>query len=283
MIPVAPLAGLMFVVLAGMAVVMLFAFVAQIIARDTGWVDVFWTFGTGAAAAAAALWPLQGGASGPTERQWLAAALAAIWAVRLGGYILLRVVRGTEEDARYRDLRREWGPSFNLRLFGFLLIQAPVGAILALAVALAARTQTGPLGLRDAAAVTLWLIALAGEAIADAQMGRFRANPENRGKICEQGLWGWSRHPNYFFEWLIWLAYPVMALSFDSLASFASLAAPAVMYLILRFATGVPPLERSMAASRGELFHDYQARVSAFIPMPPRRRPHPGAPQPAGK
>ena len=268
---------LMAAILVAMLAVMAAAWVCQALARDTGWVDVLWTFGTGMAGAAAALWPLESWER-PGPRALLVAAMAVLWSLRLGGYIALRVAGSHDEDARYTALRAQWGKTYNARLFGFVLIQAPVSAILALAVALAARAPETGLGVRDFAAMAVWLIAVGGESLADGQMRRFKADPANRGKICDQGLWGWSRHPNYFFEWLLWLAYPVIAIQPDRPLTWLSLGAPVVMFLILRFATGVPPLERSMLASRGDAFRAYQARVSAFFPLPPRApRPSPQA------
>jgi steroid 5-alpha reductase family enzyme len=102
-------------------------------------------------------------------------------------------------------------------------------------------------------------------------MKGFRADPANRGKVIEIGLWAWSRHPNYFFQWLGWLAYPVIALDPARPVTWLSLAAPAVMYGLLRYVSGVPPLEQAMLKSRGDLFRDYQRRVSVFFPLPPKR------------
>ena len=102
-------------------------------------------------------------------------------------------------------------------------------------------------------------------------MKRFRADPTNKGKVIETGLWAWSRHPNYFFQWLGWVAYPVIALDPSRPVTFLSLAAPAVMYGLLRPVSGVPPLEEAMLKSRGDLFRDYQKRVSVFFPLPPKQ------------
>jgi steroid 5-alpha reductase family enzyme len=101
-------------------------------------------------------------------------------------------------------------------------------------------------------------------------MRRFKAKP-NHGVINDTGLWSWSRHPNYFFEWFGWLAYPAIGFDPANIASWATWVAPALIYLILRHATGVPALEQSMLKSRGDAFRAYQARVSAFIPFPPKR------------
>jgi steroid 5-alpha reductase family enzyme len=102
----------------------------------------------------------------------------------------------------------------------------------------------------------------------------FRTDPANNGRVCDLGLWRWSRHPNYFLEWFGWLAYPMMAISpLDPLFypwGLASLLAPIFMYWILVHVTGIPPLEQQMLRSRGARFRDYQLRTSMFFPLPPR-------------
>ena len=112
--------------------------------------------------------------------------------------------------------------------------------------------------------------AFAGEALADSQLKSFRMNPANKGKVCDIGLWRWSRHPNYFFEWFGWVSYPVIALSFDYPWGFATLLAPLFMFWILRYVTGVPPLEEQMLKSRGDAYRAYQAQTSVFFPLPPK-------------
>jgi steroid 5-alpha reductase family enzyme len=116
------------------------------------------------------------------------------------------------------------------------------------------------------------LVAVGGEGMADRQLARFKNDPANMGKVCDFGLWSWSRHPNYFFEWLGWVAYVFFAVGpgGDPLGWLATLG-PAFMYLLLRYVSGVPPLERHMVASRGEAYRAYQSRTSVFLPMPPRR------------
>jgi steroid 5-alpha reductase family enzyme len=109
-----------------------------------------------------------------------------------------------------------------------------------------------------------------GEGLADQQMKAFRADPHSKGKVCDTGLWAWSRHPNYLFEALGWLAYPVIATEIAHPFSLVSFIAPIVMFIVLRFGTGVPPLEAAMVKSRGDAYRLYQARVSAFWPWPPK-------------
>ena len=240
---------------------------------NAGWTDVFWTVGTGVAGVACALIPLAG-QTWPTLRQGLAATLVAIWAIRLGLYVALRVA-ASPEDARYAVLRRQWGEGFRARAFWFLQAQAPATALLSLSILVAAR-RPFPVGVRpaDLLGVTVLALAIAGETLADRQMRRFKADPANRGKVIDTGLWGWSRHPNYFFEWLGWLAYPIIAIDLSGAypAGWLALAGPAFMYLILTRLTGVPPLEDAMVRSKGEAYRAYQARTSAFVPLPPSRR-----------
>jgi steroid 5-alpha reductase family enzyme len=250
-----------------MLLVMLGSWFIQKRTRNAGWVDVCWTFGAGAVCVAAALWPIDGAL---WPRQLLVAPFVAVWSVRLGAYIAPRVAAEAREDARYARMRAEWGDAFDRNILGFILIQAPAAAILALSVYAAAHSGAAELGWRDALAGALLVFGLIGEAVADDQMRRFRARPD-RAPIMDQGLWGWSRHPNYFFEWLVWTAYPVLAFDPARLLTWLTLAAPALMYLILRYGSGVPILEKSMLESRGEAFRRYQARVSAFFPLPPRR------------
>ncbi|MEP7209395.1 MAG: DUF1295 domain-containing protein [Alphaproteobacteria bacterium] len=254
-------------VLVGMLVVMSAAWVTQRAARNAGWVDVFWTLGTGASCVAVALWASD---HAVIQRQTLVAALGAIWSIRLGLYVAVRVARSKDEDARYAGLRKEWGKDFQSRMFALVIVQAPATALLTLSVLVAAHggAATG-LGLRDLLGALVLAIAIGGEGLADEQMRRFKQTP-GHGRIMDRGLWAWSRHPNYFFEWIGWLAYPVIAFDIASPITWITLIAPAIMYLILRFGTGVPALEKIMLESRGDAFRDYQSRVSAFIPQPPR-------------
>jgi steroid 5-alpha reductase family enzyme len=235
----------------------------------SGFVDSFWTFGVGAAAAFAALVPFSGG---PSARQVLVAVLAAIWSLRLGSHIVDRN-RATGDDPRYRQLIAEEGDDAPRRMFWFLQSQAAVGLLLALTIAVAAHNPSPELRSQDYAGMVIAVAALCGEALADRQLRTFRADPKSRNAVCDVGLWGWSRHPNYFFEWLFWLAYPVIA--FDGSGKYPlgwfALAAPVVMYWLLVQVSGIPPLEQHMERTRGAAFRDYRRKTSAFFPLLPRR------------
>ena len=256
-------------VLVLMTVVMLSGWIFQRAANNGGWTDVFWTFGTGALCALAALIPF-GAEPGAPWRRALVAAMVAVWALRLGTYIALRV-RRSSEDARYADLRKEWGASFQRNMFGLLIVQGPITAIISISVLFAARYPSEGVRVWDVLGVLIFLAAIVGETISDRQMKAFKADAANHGKVCDKGLWAWSRHPNYFFEAIIWLAYPVMGIDFSRPWTLASLLSPIMMFCIVRYGTGVPPLEKAMLQSKGDAFRRYQAAVSTFIPRPPRK------------
>ena len=250
-----------------LSVLMAGAWVLQQRTGNSGWVDTVWTFSLGLVGAGSALWPI-GGAS-PNARQWLVAALVAIWSVRLGSHIAARTAK-IEDDPRYAAIAKEWGVDSAQKMFLFLQNQAFASIPLVFAIFVAARFPGDALRVQDYLGALILFIGIAGEGLSDSQLKTFRSNPANKGKVNELGLWGWSRHPNYFFEWFGWLAYPVIAISLDYPWGWATLLAPAFMYWILVHLTGVPPLEDQMVKSRGDLYRDYQKRVSVFFPLPPK-------------
>lgn len=252
--------------------VMAVAWAIAIKSGRSGWIDVIWSFALGGAGFAAALMPL-GDASDLAARQWLVAAMAVLWALRLGGHILMRTLGGGD-DPRYAHLRKEWGDAAPRRLFWFLQIQAAAAFLLTLSIAAAAHNPGSELGLSDLFGVALLVVAVVGEGLADRQLKQFRSNPANKSEVCDVGLWAISRHPNYFFQWLGWVAYAVIAVEFtgDYPWGWAALAGPAFMYWLLVYASGIPPLEEHMLRSRGDKFRAYQERVNAFWPGPPANR-----------
>lgn len=247
------------------------AWVAQQRTGNSGWVDTTWTLSLGLVGVGSALWPVAGAA--PNARQWLVAALVAIWSLRLGIHIAIRTA-GSTDDPRYAAFAKEWGADSPRKMFLFVQNQAFASIPLVFAIFVASRFPGEALRLQDYLGALILLVGIAGEGLADAQLKAFRENPANKGRVCDAGLWRWSRHPNYFFEWFGWLAYPVIALSLDHPLAYpwgwATLLAPIFMYWILVHVTGIPPLEAQMLRSRGDRYRDYQSRTSAFFPLPPR-------------
>jgi steroid 5-alpha reductase family enzyme len=251
-----------------LSLLMAIAWLVQQRSGNSGWVDTIWTFSVGFCGAGSALWPMAGAA--PNPRQWLVAVLVAIWALRLGSHIAMRSA-GIKNDPRYAAFAKQWGADSPRRMFVFLQNQGFGSIPLVFAIFVAARFPHAALRLQDYLGALILLVGIAGEALADAQLKNFRARPANEGRVCDVGLWRWSRHPNYFFEWFGWLAYPVIALSTEYPWGWAALLAPVFMYWILVHVTGIPPLEAQMLRSRGKRYRDYQARTSAFFPLPPQK------------
>ena len=246
-----------------MAFLMAALWFVQLRTRNAGIVDVAWSFGTGLCAVWFVYW-----APGDPVRRWVIAVIAGLWALRLGGALLRRVSKEAE-DGRYRMLRDKWKERTQPLMLGFFQIQAFWAVLFALPM-LGAAHNPSAFGLLDYMGVAVWFLALSGESVADMQLARFRENPENKGQVCREGLWAWSRHPNYFFEWLHWFAYVLLAVG--SPLAWLTWAGVAVMLLFLTKVTGIPLTEARSLQSRGEAYRDYQREVSPFFPWPPKRR-----------
>jgi steroid 5-alpha reductase family enzyme len=239
--------------------VMLALWVRQLRTRDATSVDVAWTLLVVGFALTYAV-----AADGDPARRALVAGLVAVWGLRLALHLVRdRVLAARGEDGRYRAFREQWGPRAP-RNFLFLHLAQVVFALL-FSVPLLAAMRGGPLDAWALAGALVWLIAVAGEGVADRQLAAFRADPANRGAVCRAGLWRYSRHPNYFFEWLQWWAYVLIGH-----AAPLTFVGPAVMLVFLFRLTGIPYTERQALRTRGEKYRAYQRTTSAFIPWPPR-------------
>ena len=231
--------------------------------ENAGIVDVLWSAGLGASAVGASFL----GTGAPLVRL-LTGVCGALWGWRLAWHLWGRV-RAEPEDGRYRALRERWGAA-QAKWFGLFQFQAALIALFSVPFAIAAaNSAVHPAGL--AAAVAIFLVSIAGEDLADRQLARFRADPANRGRTCQQGLWRYSRHPNYFFEWLHWFTYVAIAVGAPQAAW--SLAGPVAMFVCLRWVSGIPFTEAQALRTRGADYRDYQQRTSMLFPWPPRQLP----------
>jgi steroid 5-alpha reductase family enzyme len=246
-----------------MAVAMTALWFVQRRTGNAGTVDIVWSLGT----AAMACW-FCFGATGDSTRRWLISIIVAVCGLRLGLHLALRII-GQEEDGRYQKLRENWGPRTQRNMFIFFQIQAAWTILFALPMLAAAMNDTPGLRWFDGMGVAIWLISIVGESIADRQLEKFRSNPANRGKVCRMGLWNYSRHPNYFFEWLHWWAYPLIGIG--SSWWLVTILGPLVMLFFLLNVTGIPMTEARAIASRGQAYRDYQRTTSKFSPWPPRK------------
>ncbi len=257
-----------------LSAIMIGAWIVQQKSGNSGWVDTIWTFGLGLVGVIAALAPIGLGETG--SRQILVAVLVALWSLRLGVHIANRSA-GISDDPRYAELIKGWGADASRQMFWLLQKQALVSIPLATSILIAAHNPAPELRPQDWLGLAVLLLAIAGEAVADHQLRRFRVDPANRNKVCDVGLWRWSRHPNYFFEWLGWIAYPLIAIDLagEYPLGWIAIAGPICVYWLLRHVSGVPPLEEQMLRSRGDAYRRYQTRTSAFFPMP-QRKPNAG-------
>ena len=249
-----------------LAPVMALLWVRQERTGEADAVDLAWTASLGAAAVAYAV--LLG--EGLPARRALVAGLASGWSARLALHLLPRV-RAAGEDARYRELRRRWGDDASRRFFRFYQAQALSVPLISVQFLLAMLTPAGALRLWDLLGALVVLASVAGEGLADRQLDAWRRNPANRGRACRQGLWRYSRHPNYFFEWLHWLGYSVIAIGAPWWP--ATLVVPAGMYVLVRHVTGIPHTEAQALRSRGDDYRRYQRETNAFFPGPARPEP----------
>jgi len=249
---------------AGSAVVMFVLWLVQMRTRDAGVVDVGWAACLGAAAAVAGLT-----GEGDAARRAVIGIMGAAWGFRLAGHLLLdRVLRGPE-DGRYQMMREKFGGRVNPVFLAFFEAQAVLVVVLSAPFVIAAGDARGFGSVTDFLGPAIWLIGLIGEIIADRQLARFKRDETNRGKVCDVGLWRYSRHPNYFFEWLMWIGYATVAAPGGWLAW----TAPALMLLFILKLTGIPPTEARALRSRGEAYRQYQRTTSAFFPWFPKRQP----------
>ncbi len=247
------------------ALAMLAVWLLQLRTKDAGVVDVTWAASLGAAAILCAMT-----GEGDTARRILIGTIGGLWGIRLALHLLFDRVLSGPEDGRYQMMRETFGRRVNFIFFWFFQAQALLVVILALPFVLASSFDAPSAGLRplDYAAAALWVVGLSGEWLSDHQLKQFKADPANKGKVCNVRLWRYSRHPNYFFEWLMWCAYALVALSVPH--GWIAISAPALILLFVLKLTGIPPTEARAIRSRGDAYREYQRTTSAFFPWFPK-------------
>jgi steroid 5-alpha reductase family enzyme len=206
---------------------------------------------------------------GDGTRKIIVLVMVFIWGTRLATYLFIRTM-GHDEDVRYTALRNKWGNQQNILMLRFFYFQAILALVLSLPFVLTMSNSQSDIKRMEWIGIILWLVGIVGESLSDWQLSRFKSDVNNKRKICQQGLWNYSRHPNYFFEWLIWVSYFVFAL--DSPWGWVSIICPiSILYFLLKV-TGIPYTEEQMIKSRGQAFIDYQKTTSAFVPLPKKSK-----------
>jgi steroid 5-alpha reductase family enzyme len=182
-----------------------------------------------------------------------------------GTHLAIRIIKHLhEEEGRYKQLRKEWQPNANRKFFWFFQMQGISNVLLSVPFFISAINPAPQLSVLEYTGAGLWFISVSGEAIADGQLSAFKNDPANKGKVCDNGLWYYSRHPNYFFEWLMWVAYFIFALA--SPYGYIAVISPAIILHLLLKVTGIPATEQQSIRSKGETFKAYQKTTSAFVP-----------------
>jgi steroid 5-alpha reductase family enzyme len=234
----------------------------QLRTNNAGIVDVAWSFLT----PIVGVWLILSDDIANGARQMLIITLAVIWGFRLGSY-LYRRVSNEDEDGRYRYMRESSGKYEQLVMFIFFQVQATWTLLFALPFWAASRNAEPGFVLIDVIGISIWILAMAGEWISDRQLANFKLRTNDRSKVCNVGLWKYSRHPNYFFEWLHWWAY--VCLGYGSDIWWLTWTGLVVMYVFITRVTGVPYTEQQSLRSKGDAYREYQATTSKFFPMPP--------------
>jgi steroid 5-alpha reductase family enzyme len=231
----------------------------QVRTHDASFVDVGWAYGIGILAV---LYAFLGGGANP--HRILVAALVGLWSLRLGTHILNRL--GGHEDSRYAEMRGRYGARANRNFFVFFQAQAAFIVVFSIPSLLAAFNDSPRIETLEWVGLGVWLVGVLGEWAADHQLTRWkRANP---GRTARGGLWRYSRHPNYFFEWVTWIGVALVAAAAPW--GWLAFATPLFELLLILFVTGIPPSEKQALRSRGDDYRAYQRETSAFVPWFPK-------------
>lgn len=243
---------------------MTFLWLVSLILKDASIVDIFW--GTGFVVSAWVYFALS--PDGYLLRKWLIVVLVTLWGLRLSLHILRRNW-GKGEDFRYQAWRREAGAAWWWRsFFKVFLLQGVLMWIISIPL-LAAQFNAAPdrLTMIDFLGVALWVTGFFFEAAGDLQLARFKADPANKGKVMDRGVWRFTRHPNYFGDAAQWWGYFLIAVS---AGGWWTVFSPVLMTLFLLRVSGVTLLEKTLESRPG--YKEYIATTSAFIPWPPRKK-----------
>ena len=246
------------------SLLMAILWVKQVFTKNAGEVDLGWTIALFIMTMVYFIF-----ANGYLTRKIIILVLVGLWAARLGLYLAGRIAREKKEDARYQKIRAQWQNNVQLKFFLFYQLQALTAVVLSTPFLIISLNASARAAIIEWLGVGIWVLGFIGEFAADDQLRRFKQDPQNKGKTCQVGLWQYSRHPNYFFEWLMWVGYFVLALG--SSWGWLAMIAPAFMLYFLLKVSGVPLAEEQSLRSRGEEYREYQRTTSVFVPLPRRK------------
>ncbi|QKJ32203.1 DUF1295 domain-containing protein [Mucilaginibacter mali] len=228
--------------------------------KNASVVDMFWSYNFPVIAILLFLL-----APGWETRRILICGMVIIAGMRLGTHLGRRILSHLdEEEGRYQQLRKEWAPNAERTFFFFFQAQAVSNVILAVPFFVILMNPAVGVNAFEWIGFFLWFISVSFEAMADRQLAEFKKDPANKGKVCDKGLWYYSRHPNYFFEWLMWVSYFIFALG--SPYGWLGVISPTIILYLLLKVTGIPATEEQSLRSKGDAFRAYQKSTSVFVP-----------------
>ncbi|MCA9403187.1 MAG: DUF1295 domain-containing protein [Candidatus Omnitrophica bacterium] len=246
------------------AVMMALIWVIHLRKDDATIVDMGWGFGF---VMMSAIFIVCG--AGWTQRNILLWVLLLLWGARIIVFIAKRMRQEGHEDKRYAMFRLKWAERARLNFLKLFECQALLQMIVVLPVLCVAFNPRTGLNWWEVTAAVIFVIGLVGESVADEQLRTFQNDAGNRGKVCRTGLWAYSRHPNYFFEIVIWTAVYLYALA--SPGGWLTVVSPLTIVFIILKITGIPLAEQQSLKSRGEEYRRYQETTSVLIPLPQKR------------
>jgi len=246
-------------------VLMTVAWLISIPKKDVSIVDAFWGPGF-VVVAAVAFWVTEGA----EPRRWLLLTLCGIWGLRLGIYLLIRNLGEGEEDYRYQAMRKKIGPTFTwvsrLRVFFF---QAVLFWFISFPLQLGiSSAEPAALGWLDALGALFWVVGFFFETVGDGQLARFKADPSSKGQVMDKGLWRYTRHPNYFGDFMVWWGFFLIALAVPG--GWKTIASPILMSIFLMKISGVGLLEKKLKSTRPG-YMAYAERTNTFFPWLPKQ------------
>lgn len=251
--------GASFLLIMGMMVIL---WIYYCFNKNAGIVDLGWT-----ACFIVAVWSYFTLGEGYLPRKLLIALMVTLWAGRLLWYLAKRY-NAKIEDPRYTAMIQGWGKKHvDLKVLMMFLLQGLIALGLSFTFLIICMNERPTWSYWEGWGLIIWFLGTWGETVADAQKEAFRSNPANAGKTCNIGLWRYSRHPNYFFEWVIWVGFFLFALG--SPFGWITIFAPAAMLYLLLYISGVPLAEEQALRTKGNEYRAYQMRTSTFVPWPP--------------
>lgn len=208
-------------------------------------------------------------AEGWTSRNMILLGLMFMWGGRIIFYIVRRIISEKGEDKRYTEFRHKWKTNIDLNFLRIFEIQAILQMIIVLPALFISFNMMAQMNWLEMIGAVIVCASVIGESMADRQLMKFKNDPSNKGKTCQQGLWYYSRHPNYFFEILVWIGFFIFAVS--SPWGWISILSPVLISYLILNVSGIPLAEAQSIQSRGDEYRQYQRTTSVLIPLPKKR------------